>query len=414
MTADQREAVKKYDEVKHSLDLAKEFCKQFAQIAKEANREAKRESKRNAFLRIQQESSKIREVLMIQELLRSLADESVRQEFLDGTNGAVKIDQADMDLLEKLYIEVTPKRPTRSDEPSFIASGTHSANTLASVIDGRPKPFAESTYEHVRDILQSIQNSGYFEKDIVQVVAKDDVTTGAGDDDQPESIESSDDVKTDNSGAGGALEEDLREIEAPNAKVVPVPEQLINSHVAPTTILPPSAPVAAAAAKDPLYPPLPPNTVAVRAVEHRLQKQYLQQQQIRPTSIHEVLGPGGNFSFLQDSELDTADPSEFASVVMPSQPQPSPQKPPQQMGMPPPPNQVAQTALQAASAVLPQTAQAVLPPQTFAQNYPSMVAQQLPMPPFAKNNDVLPPPHIPAPFALPTANQPLAVSQINF
>lgn len=46
LTADQKEAVRKFDEVRHSLDLAKEFCKQFSQIAKEANREAKRESKR--------------------------------------------------------------------------------------------------------------------------------------------------------------------------------------------------------------------------------------------------------------------------------------------------------------------------------------------------------------------------------
>lgn len=46
LTTEQKHACKKYEEVIHSLDLAKELNKQFAQVAKEANREAKRESKR--------------------------------------------------------------------------------------------------------------------------------------------------------------------------------------------------------------------------------------------------------------------------------------------------------------------------------------------------------------------------------
>lgn len=46
LTADQKEAVKKYDEVIHSLDLAKEFCKQASQIVKSANRNAKNEARR--------------------------------------------------------------------------------------------------------------------------------------------------------------------------------------------------------------------------------------------------------------------------------------------------------------------------------------------------------------------------------
>lgn len=46
LTTDQKHACKKYEEVIHSLDLAKELNKQFAQLVKEANREAKRENKR--------------------------------------------------------------------------------------------------------------------------------------------------------------------------------------------------------------------------------------------------------------------------------------------------------------------------------------------------------------------------------
>lgn len=243
-------------------------------------------------------------MLVIQDILRSLADDAVRQDFLDGTNGAVKIEQSDMDLLEKLYVEVTPKRPTRSDEPTFTQSATHSANTFSSVIDSRPKPFGESTYDHVKETLQSIQNCGYFEKEIIQVETKQ---TEA----EQENAESVNDV--------GAEDEKSSEtdvnpdaVEAPGASAVPQPEALIlqmnqqapialqgvqqlpNANILPSVPLAANAPV----------PVMPVTTV--RAVEQNYYKQYMQQPQPTLRPIHEVIGTG-NFHFLQDSELDSSD-----------------------------------------------------------------------------------------------------------
>lgn len=56
LTTEQKHACKKYEEVIHSLDLAKELNKQFGQVAKEANREAKRESKRVCISHVSTES----------------------------------------------------------------------------------------------------------------------------------------------------------------------------------------------------------------------------------------------------------------------------------------------------------------------------------------------------------------------
>uniref|UniRef100_A0A336MBB7 CSON008838 protein n=1 Tax=Culicoides sonorensis TaxID=179676 RepID=A0A336MBB7_CULSO len=333
LTTEQKHACKKYEEVIHSLDLAKEFNKQFAQVVKEANREAKRESKRNAFLRVQQETSKIREVLIIQDILRSLADDSVRQDFLDGTNGAVKIEQSDMDMLEKLYVEVTPKRPTRSDEPTFVQSATHSANTFSSVIDSRPKPFGESTYEHVRETLQSIQNCGYFEKEIIQVETKAE-----------EEVENVNEAGIDNEEKSSETEMNSDSIEAPRANAVPQPEGLIMPiagqpvqsqipvqpiHQIPANILP-TVPLATNAVIAPAGTvPLPVTTV--RAVEQNYYKQYLHQQQIPPPQptlrpIQEVIGKA-NFHFLQESELDSSDMIQTQSPYQqPLPPHPSPQQ----------------------------------------------------------------------------------------
>ncbi|XP_063708130.1 caprin homolog [Culicoides brevitarsis] len=362
LTTEQKHACKKYEEVIHSLDLAKELNKQFAQLAKEANREAKRESKRNAFLKTQQESAKIREVLVIQDILRSLADDAVRQDFLDGTNGAVKIEQSDMDLLEKLYVEVTPKRPTRSDEPTFTQSATHSANTFSSVIDARAKVFGDSTYEHVKETLQSIQNCGYFEKEIVQVEEtkpenEDETETEAVDDEKTSEI----DVNPDS-------------VEAPGANAVPKPEELIMHMQQAAAVA--SNPVAPAIAVPVAPVPVMPVTT-VRAVEQNYYKQYMQQAPqptLRP--IHEVIGTG-NFHFLQDSELDSSD------MIMTTAPFPQVLPTPIAQKLPPTAGGVI-SGIPAASPVVnsvPQRENPVTPLQQTPVNVLSSLAQAQTSPP---------------------------------
>lgn len=332
-------------------------------------------------MRVQQESNKIREVLIIQDILRMLADDSVRQDFLDGTNGAVRIEQADMDLLEKLYVEVTPKRPTRSDEPTFVQSATHSANTFSSVIDSRPKTFGESTYDHVKEVLQSIQNSGYFEKEIIQVEPKpvegDCTTEGVSEE------EKSDDEKR----SVSEINPDL--IEAPAANAVPQPEGLMlpNNQAALQNIqqiqtipnMVPGVPIVNQVLPG-AHPPLPATTV--RAVEHAYYKQYIHQQQVpqqqqQPPIRPEQLIGAGNFFFLQDSELESDLSSGFA--VPPGQPSPQ-QKPGNAIVSQGPPGQptiqsVPTTIVPNVNSIPPhgQSNPMTLPSAFTNQNFPSMV-----------------------------------------
>jgi hypothetical protein len=46
LNSDQEVALEKYEEVIHSLDLSRDFCKQFQIIANVANKEGKREARR--------------------------------------------------------------------------------------------------------------------------------------------------------------------------------------------------------------------------------------------------------------------------------------------------------------------------------------------------------------------------------
>lgn len=52
----------------------------------------------------QAEVNKIREVLIIQDVLSMLEDEDVRQDFVKEQNGACKVEQTELEVLDKLWV----------------------------------------------------------------------------------------------------------------------------------------------------------------------------------------------------------------------------------------------------------------------------------------------------------------------
>lgn len=100
LTADQKVAVSKYDEVAMTLEFAREFSKQIVQIVNVAEKDQKKRQKKDETSKKQSETSKIREVLLIQDVLGQLRDDNVRNDFLNGNNGAVKLDEDQLALLD--------------------------------------------------------------------------------------------------------------------------------------------------------------------------------------------------------------------------------------------------------------------------------------------------------------------------
>lgn len=361
LTSDQKIAVSKYDECLASLELTRELCKQFQSIAAVANREAKKEAKRSAFVRAQQENAKIREVLIIQDVLKRVCTEPVRNDFLNGENGACKVSDDDLMVLEKIYEVVQPKRPENTAEPTFGAAIKQAADHLSAIVDGRNKSFNDSTYGTIKNVIDEIQNCGYFEKDLIVVeeeqdIPKDDKETAN------ETIEVADEIKSDDNNTKSDAEDlkptitnaeipltNSHEVnkpygftEAPAAAAVPspsfpipqtsvrqnpvasvncsgtpsvmassiplstgvncvnVPTNAINIQQAAPII--PTAPVAVPPMQT--VPGQQLGATTVQAVEHAYFKQHYIQQQMRP--IHEVIGTA-NFFFLQESEIDKPD-----------------------------------------------------------------------------------------------------------
>lgn len=164
LSADQKAAVAKYDEVAQSLEFARELSKQMLHISNVSEKEQRKQYRKEATLRARAEILKIREVLTIQNVLSHFTDADVREDFLKGSNGAAKLEEKDLKILEKFYIDIHVKRQnTPQDLPFFV--GAHKAAELLSLaIDGSQKQYGDSTFDNIRRILNCIQECGYLDK----------------------------------------------------------------------------------------------------------------------------------------------------------------------------------------------------------------------------------------------------------
>lgn len=191
---EQEKAISKYDEVIQQLALAKEFSKQFGDMAKNASKDAKREARNAVFSRQLQEKTKVRDVLMLQDLLLRLKESSVRNDFLNQRNGACLVSAEEMNFIDEFAQRAMPQRPTTTAESSFENASKTAAELFCFVVDGRNKAFLETgvTYEKARDLFGRIQSCGYWEKDVK-------VVEGSAESTSAESAVSRADTETPNS-----------------------------------------------------------------------------------------------------------------------------------------------------------------------------------------------------------------------
>lgn len=104
LSADKKVAISKYDEVAMSLEFAREFAKQIEKVVVSSEKDLRKKQKKDESLKKQNETSKIREVLIIQDILAVLKDETVRNDFLAGSNDACKLEPSELELLDSLWV----------------------------------------------------------------------------------------------------------------------------------------------------------------------------------------------------------------------------------------------------------------------------------------------------------------------
>ncbi|XP_014355575.2 caprin homolog [Papilio machaon] len=289
LNTDQKVAVAKYDEVVQTLDFARDLSKQITAIVSSAEREAKKQAKKDAWVRYAAETNKIREVLLILDCLMQMGNSEAREDFLNGTNGAAKLTQEDLKILDDLYPEVTPKHELNEEGQSgFHMQTVKAAEHLYAIIDGKPKEILGTTYAHIKEIVTTVHECGYFDKSVDNAGVENDEVHVIVDEEQQQVMP--------------------LEVEETNALPYPPPTML------------PAAP-APSVVPAPAYPlrPLPP--ITLQEVEHA----YFSQQYPQQRPISEVIG-SQNFFFLQESEIDSPIGTPHPPQIMnqPSPPAPIP------------------------------------------------------------------------------------------
>ncbi|KAF8786339.1 caprin-1-like isoform X2 [Argiope bruennichi] len=165
LNEDQKKAVEKYDLVVELLEFAKELQKQFQTVVQENTKAQKKAAKREQLERQQQELQRIKEIMVYQDLLNSMGGDDIRQDFLEGNKGAVKLTEEELNSLDELYKTICPERDPESDNSSdFDTALSSAAEHIQALLDAKNKEAFGTTYKALRETLQKIHSCSYFNK----------------------------------------------------------------------------------------------------------------------------------------------------------------------------------------------------------------------------------------------------------
>nr|CAD7398954.1 unnamed protein product [Timema poppensis] len=164
LNSDQLLAVSKKDEVMQTLEFARDLSKSFNILALDTAKAQKKQARKEALERNQQDIAKVKEILLVQDILANMGQDNVREDFLAGQNGAVQLTEEELKYLDDLYGEVSPKRIAEEGSPPFQDQLQHSAEHLVAIVDGKTKEIVGTTYLKLKEIVASIQSCGYFDQ----------------------------------------------------------------------------------------------------------------------------------------------------------------------------------------------------------------------------------------------------------
>ncbi|XP_035726319.1 caprin homolog [Vespa mandarinia] len=315
LNADQTKAVAKYDGVLQTLDITRELYKQIVGIANDAVKQQKKLARKEAVERTQQDIAKVKEVLLIQDILTSMSTSTVREDFLAGTNGAVKMSEDDLKYIDDFYNEVIMKHQHEEGEPTVLQQLQKVAEHYVAIVDGKQREVVGTTYNKLKEIMHSIHLSGYFDQahtveSTVEETTETTAETQITDTSVPEQVNE---------------EFNNSERHIPPESIIPIPSFPVQ--VAPLPVVSGTAPVSGPI---PVVPqPIPPHPTApvepsyytnatgfVPQPQQQQQQQAQQSQQQPPQAprINDVIGTP-NFFFLQESELDSPDVTSQTPIV---------------------------------------------------------------------------------------------------
>ncbi|KAM9766199.1 caprin-1a isoform 1-T1 [Menidia menidia] len=162
LNQDQLEALTKYQEINNNLDFARELQKNFIAMGQEVQKAVKKSARREQLQREEMEQRRLKTVLELQYLLDQLGDEGVRQDLKrPDASGSCLLTDADLTSLDELYKLVGPDR---NYEVRLTDQYEEASLHLWDLLEGREKAVAGTTYKSLKDTLDKVLMSGYFDK----------------------------------------------------------------------------------------------------------------------------------------------------------------------------------------------------------------------------------------------------------
>jgi len=103
-------------------------------------------------------------VLFIQHILASIGTDPVRDNFLHGKNGAVKLSEEELKYLDSLYNEIIMKNQREEGDLMFGQHTQKVAEHYMAIVDGKQREVVGTTYNKLKEIFAKINQSGYFDQ----------------------------------------------------------------------------------------------------------------------------------------------------------------------------------------------------------------------------------------------------------
>uniref|UniRef100_A0A8C5AJM4 Cell cycle associated protein 1a n=1 Tax=Gadus morhua TaxID=8049 RepID=A0A8C5AJM4_GADMO len=159
---DMNDALTKFGEITNNLEFARELQKGFLTLGQEVSKVVKKSVRREQLQREEMEQRRLKMVLELQFLLDRLGEEEVRQDLKrpDGDGTSVLTD-ADLRTLDQFYKLVGPDR---NYDVRLTDQYEDASLHLWELLEGRDKPVAGTTYKVLKETLDKVLLSGYFDR----------------------------------------------------------------------------------------------------------------------------------------------------------------------------------------------------------------------------------------------------------
>uniref|UniRef100_A0A669EAX5 Cell cycle associated protein 1a n=1 Tax=Oreochromis niloticus TaxID=8128 RepID=A0A669EAX5_ORENI len=162
LNQDQLEALAKYQEINNNLEFARELQKSFLALGQEIQKAVKKSARREQLQREESEQRRLKSVLELQYLLDQLGEDSVRQDLKHpDASGAPLLTDAELSSLDEFYKLVGPER---NYDVRLTDQYEEASLHLWELLEGRDKAVAGTTYKSLKETLDKVLQSGYFDR----------------------------------------------------------------------------------------------------------------------------------------------------------------------------------------------------------------------------------------------------------